>query len=494
MPADGQVKAREYLRVSRDKSGRVRSNDEQAEDNRRVWQGWEWGEHYSDATSASRYGTKPRDDWGDLLADLESGEFAADVLVVWLNDRGSRQVGEWVTLLDLCEKRGVRIAVTEHERVYDPTIPRDRKSLIDDANDAEYMVAKQSGALKRAFRANAAAGRPHGRVPFGYRRVYDERTGQLVGQEPHPDEAPIVAELFDRIVKGHSLRSITRDFEQRGIVAKTGLPFSHYHLRTTLQRPLYVGKRVHAPHLDQGLRSAADLHDEKVTVTDAEWDAIVDESVFWQVQEILADPKRKTSRPGAARHLLSHIVPCHVCDGPLSMLHPEGERWYRCTNGHLRVSADALDAYATEKVLAFLARPDAYELLSDGSDDAELEEVRAAIAKVRHALAELETTLNRREISPKLAGAAEARYEADLERLERRERELTTPSQLVGIIEPGEDVAHRWKDLPMPAKRTVMKLLLSRELLGELRVTRAPRRVGKWVPVAERVVWRRAAE
>ncbi len=32
--------------------------------------------------------------------------------------------------------------------------------------------------------ANAAKGKPHGLVPFGYRRNYDPDTGRLVAQVP----------------------------------------------------------------------------------------------------------------------------------------------------------------------------------------------------------------------------------------------------------------------------------------------------------------------
>ena len=96
------------------------------------------GEAYSDVSvSASRYSRKTRGDFARLLADLDHDRFRADLLVLWESSRGSRRVGEWATLVDLLEDRGVHVYVTTHARFYDPANARDRRSLMEDAVDAE---------------------------------------------------------------------------------------------------------------------------------------------------------------------------------------------------------------------------------------------------------------------------------------------------------------------------------------------------------------------
>ena len=77
--------AREYLRVSHDRSGRERSNDEQHADNvatAKVFGIDSFGEPYRDTGSASRHARKKRDDFARLLDDLASGSFGADLLVL----------------------------------------------------------------------------------------------------------------------------------------------------------------------------------------------------------------------------------------------------------------------------------------------------------------------------------------------------------------------------------------------------------------------------
>jgi hypothetical protein len=84
---------------------------------------------------------------------------------------------------------------------------------------------------------------------------------------------------------------------------------------------------------------------------------------------------------------------------------------------------------------------------------------------------------------------------ATVNALERREAELATPSALSGFISPGSDVGRRWHASPMSTKREIARLLLSPDMLGELRV--APRPAGwpggRHVPAAERVIFRKSS-
>ena len=79
-------RAREYLRVSLDRSGRARSLEEQHADHVRVAgeRGWTLvAESYRDeSVSASRYSRKARDGFDALIEDLECDGFGAQVLLM----------------------------------------------------------------------------------------------------------------------------------------------------------------------------------------------------------------------------------------------------------------------------------------------------------------------------------------------------------------------------------------------------------------------------
>ncbi len=487
--------AREYLRVSYDTSGRERSNDEQHDDNVAGFPTWTFGKPYRDTGSASRHATKRRDDFDVLIADLAADRFGAAHLVLWESSRGSRKVGEWVELIDLCEQRHVRIAVTTHgPRIYDPANPRDRRGLLEDAVDSEYESAKLALRVKRAMATNAVNGRPHGAPPYGYRRSYDPATGRLIGQEPDPVEAPIVVEAFERVAAGHTLRAVAADLAARGVVGRRGRPMTAGTLRPMLICGTYAGRRVHAP----GTKGRTDRqrHGQDVLVTDGDWDALVPMELFQAVRHRLSDPARRTSRPGRGVHLLSMIARCDVCGAPLAAtFRISGRRQYQCHGvGHVRIDADPLDELAEAAMLTFLARPDiADALVADDGDDEALAAARETQARIRRELDELAEQVglgpDNGGISATLAARAEPAILARLTEATRRVDELSTPSSLRGLIDPAGDVVAQWKAAPMPVKREIARMLLAADMLGELRVTRSPT-PGLPAPVADRVVWR----
>ncbi|SNR49741.1 Site-specific DNA recombinase [Haloechinothrix alba] len=483
-------KAREYLRVSVDASGRERSQDEQHAENVSVADrhGWKLGKPYWDTGSASRYATKAREGYDLLIKDLGAGKFAADVLIIWESSRGSRKVSEWVELIELCEKHGVQIHVTTHGRTYDPGNARDRRSLLEDSVDSEYESSKLSSRLRRSAASGAREGMPHGRCPYGYRRRYDDRTRKLIAQEPYEPEAQVVRELFHRLIKGHSLRAIAADFAERGIAKRSGGPFSAAHLRTIALSPLYAGLRQHAPGTHSGnTRTQLDA-----TLYPATWPGLVSEADYYKVRRLLTDPARVTTRPGRGKHLLSMIARCGPCGGHLGARNDKRYGWqYHCLRGGcVRVNYAELNDYAEQVMLAYLARDDIHEALSagDGQDDGQLAAIDDEIAGLRARLDELADAVAQGTVSVTLASRSEPQIEAQLRDAERRKQELATPSVLRDLVTPGADVARRWKTAEMSTKREVARLLLTPEVLGELRATRSPTR-GHHHPITQRVEW-----
>ena len=71
----------------------------------------------------------------------------------------------------------------------------------------------------RGKRTAAAAGRPAGRPPYGYRRQINPTTGKTDGWVIDENDGPIVAEVIRRTLAGESLWAIVRDLEARGMPA-----------------------------------------------------------------------------------------------------------------------------------------------------------------------------------------------------------------------------------------------------------------------------------
>ncbi|NGN92654.1 recombinase family protein [Nocardioides sp. KC13] len=486
--------AREYLRVSKDSSGRARSVTEQHTDNESAAEsnGWTLGEPYADNDrSASRYATKVRGDFKRLLEDLETGRFGAGVLIIWEPSRGSRRNSEWAAFLDLLRDQRVKVHVTSHGRTYDPTNARDMRNLQEDGVDSEYESAKISARSTRAHREHAVAGKPTGRTPVGYVRTYDPQTRRFVSQDPDPETAPMIKELFDRIAAGHSLRSIALDFEARGYVNGKGTPYTIQHLRTLARSWAYTGLRVHIPGRTPSTNTNV-IHRPDVQLTEATWEPLVSRETFYAVQNILDDPARLVARPARAAHLLSMIAKCDVCDDVLTVRFAASEKRqpsYACRkSAHVRVIESDLDEVAEAVIVGYLAREDLEATIDAKKNPGEdLQTIRDEIATLRRRLDDLadDTSLSERVLSRRAAA-----LEKELNDLIEREKAASTPAVLRGLIEPGKGAELRWKALPLEVKRQVARILLSPDLIGELRVTRSPD--SRPCDASDRIIWRRS--
>lgn len=489
--ANSEQVGREYLRVSRDRTGQQRSPEEQHHDNARAAQARSWtlGKPYKDIGSASRYASRARKEFDALVADLQAGHFDANVLILWESSRGSRKVSEWVNLIELCERRNVRIYVTSDNKLYDPADPRDRRSLLEDSVDGEYEVAKTSKRSRRAHAAIAAEGKPSGPCPYGYTRTYNPLTRRFATQIVEPTEGKVIRELYKRLHAGHSLRSIATHFEAKGIRTRAGKPFGSQQLRTLALSQTYLGKRVHDPERKAGHKLSASAE-----ITDGIWPALVDRKTFLAVQRRLTAPERVTTRPGRGTHLLSMNAGCicDMCGGKLDVRTSKaGHQRYRCHDKScVFVPYDDLNQLVENTMIAWLSREDNRAWLAPPDNDTELNSVQEQIAEIRAELDDLADQVGRGELSATLAARAEPAIRSRLRVAETREAELSTPDALRGLIGTGKDVRRRWKAAPMSARREVVRLLLVPEVLGELKICRPPVRGGRCA-IEERIVWRR---
>ncbi|MCG3757400.1 recombinase family protein, partial [Amycolatopsis sp. Poz14] len=360
------------MRVSKDRNGRERSPEDQHADHVRSADRMGLnlvGPSYHDIGSASEYARKKRDDFERLMTDLREDTFNAQILMMWENSRGSRQEGEWIALIDLAKSRGVVFWIEMRGRFFDPADPFDRAELVKAAADAALETNLLSMRVLRGTKSAAAQGRPHGKTPYGYIRRYDERTRELIAQELHPEQAPVVKELFKRVAKGDTLYTITKDFAARGIEKKSGGPFTSQHLRSMLVNPAYMGVRVRDPERKQGKYLGP-----KTQAYKGIWEYIVTPAMYRRVQRILGDDARRTNRGGSdVKHWLSMIAKCGVCETVLTVKKvptAPGTFRYGCNSprGCARVDKPTLDLFVEDLLLGWLADPKQYRALGQPSE------------------------------------------------------------------------------------------------------------------------------
>jgi site-specific DNA recombinase len=402
--------------------------------------GWKVSGTYQDGSSASRYARKGRDDWQQVLDDIAAGAFT--VLILWEASRGDRTLTSWSQMLDLCREHGVSLYIISDERLYDPRKARDWKTLatagVDSAGESDLISVR----VRRGHAGAAAAGRPsHGRTPFGYRRTYDPTNGELTGQERDPDTAPIVEEIFRRVGQGEPISAIVDDFNVRGVPTSGAEKWYRVRVRDIAMNRAYAGERIY-----------------NGTITEGIWPALVDAEVFHAVQTILTDPKRVTTRPGRAVHLLSYLGTCSPCGASLTAVRGR----YRCLErGCVTIVQHETDRFVEKMIWRKLRRPEVYEELRQAGADTD----RAAVA-AREEVARLEGQLKmwrlsgaRNETSPASLAVIEADLEAQIRVAQRKQAVAEIPPELRPFLEPGADVKVRWDAAPMAACRRVVAFM-----------------------------------
>lgn len=434
-----QERAGVYGRQSRNKS---KSIAEQISAGKSVASENDWflARTYQDGSSASRYARKGRDDWQRVLDDISGGEL--DILILWEASRGDRTLTTWSGLLDLCRERGVCLYIIADERLYDPRKARDWKTLatagVDSAGESDLLSMR----VLRGHAGAAAAGRPsHGRTPFGYVRRYNPANGELMGQEPDPDTAPIVREIFKRIAKGDAISNIVHDFNARQVPTSGAEKWYRVRVRDLAMNRAYMGDRIY-----------------NGTVSKGTWTPLVEAELFYAAQQVLSDPARVTTRPGRQKHLLTYLGPATPCGGQLTAVRGR----YRCIeDGCITIVQEPTDQIVTAAIIGRLSKPDAYEALrlEDSESDRSVLDARNELATLRAQLDDWRRSAIEGKTSPESLAAIEAGLSAKIRDAQRRSEHSGIPPALRQFLDPEVDVAKRWESTPLPARRDIIRTL-----------------------------------
>jgi DNA invertase Pin-like site-specific DNA recombinase len=437
---------------------RARSIEEQNKANQAECDqhGWTITERYEDpGLSASRFATKARPEYRRLLADIKAGKL--DVVVLWESSRGDRELAGWAQFLNACRESQTRIYITTHSRLYDVANGRDWRNLAEDGVDSGYESEKTSMRVRRTVAAKMQAGEPFGHCPYGYEREYHPRTRELIEQRPSTEpanpadeggmtKADVIRYIFRSIDKGTPLSEIRRWLNEQGIPAPEGGEWGRSVIQRIAGNPVYIGKRRWRHH--DGL-------------LDGKWAPIVNEETFWTVQRILSDPKRKTTRPGGVRHMLSYLATCGECGQELTAAGPDKKNHtavYRCFSGCVHIRADWLDDYISMSVIERLSRSDAYPLTADS--DKEAVSARAESAELRARLDEHADLAAEGRISPISFARIEQKLLAKIAEADRRVALAAVPPVFRDIAGGSyEQIEKKWEGLPITARKELCHVL-----------------------------------
>lgn len=355
-----------------------------------------------------------------------------EVFALWELSRATRRLRVYSDLMELCEDRGTYLLIGD--RIYDPLDPTDQMVLGMTAVQDSAEVARLRERVLRGVASTAAAGRPHGRNVYGYERIYDSKTRQLVEVRPQPEQAAVIQEMVTLTLQEVSANQIARDLTQRGITKPTGALFGPTDIREMLSRPTYRGLRSHNGTLVTGTWPAL--------ITDKQWQGLV--HVFAQRSRGIHDT--------TAKHLLTGVAMCDRCRRPMYVDIKKGkttQAYYHCGVCSRSRNAKHLEAYTVAVVNRMLrSTTTRRKLMREDSPDSERR--RTELAALRAELDEAYTV----GLSARGLAAVEQRLLPLIERAERAVlavRDGKSLADLAQIRELPED--------PDEARRVLRRLI-----------------------------------
>jgi DNA invertase Pin-like site-specific DNA recombinase len=437
--------------------------------------GWPIVAEYSDGVSASRFGHRVRKDWQRLLDDLDEG--LLDLIITWEPSRADRDLETWVGFVAKCRAKGVLIHITGEDDTLDARNPSHWRRLIEGGLDAAMESEKISKRVRRGVAAAAVAGGFHGDCPFGYERVIvgerQTRHGPkpIKVQRPHPEHAPIVREIFERIGLNDPITTIVADLTERKIPAPAGAAWHRNTIRKIVFNVAYLGQRSHNGEVHDGT-----------------WPELVTPKVFHAAGKVLGDRRRKTSQPGVLKHLLSYVAttPCG------SVVHFMGEsrgrhaRYHCVADGCTAIGVAEAEEYVSRLVVKRCCEPDVRELFTDDDEAAQRAQDEAAALRTKLDEATASFLKPKDGISAERLAAIERELAPRIRNAELRSVSRKAPMALLALLDAAPfgaaKVRPEWDGFPVAARREILRLLFA-----DIRVGKPARTLTRWSSDADRL-------
>jgi site-specific DNA recombinase len=306
--------------------------------------------------SASRHAKKIRGDFEDLIDTITNNPAPPGVrriVVAYEASRYYRDLDAYLRLRKACMAANVLLCY--NGQVYDLSRRDDRKTTAQHAIDAEDEADAIQARNSRTTTLEAAAGKPHGRLPFGYAREYAVVGGRqrCIRQYEDPVRGPVVLKAIQHIDSGKSVRSLLLWLNSTPEAARPdGAPWSPRTVRIMLTNRAYLGERLH-----------------NGTHVKGTWDPIKGldtpqgRAMFNRVTAKLSDPGRRTQRGTEVSHLLTYLALCGEC-GDHALLCAQSVSGRKHPNLACEVKRDVsmsepvVNAYVEEAVIEWFSRKD----------------------------------------------------------------------------------------------------------------------------------------
>jgi site-specific DNA recombinase len=305
-----------------------------------------------DGVSATKNRPEDRAGWREILDSPETFE----AVIVWKVDRLARRVLDFLHADEALQQRGAGLVAVEDP--IDMTTAQGRAFATMLAVFGELEAAAISARVTAARRAIVHSGRrAGGRPPFGWMNVENPSgPGMILAKDP--GRIGVVEDLARRALAGESLYSLTRWLEAQGVAPrergkrKDANRWHEASVEAILRNPALAGL---TPYRGDVIRDADGL-----PVVDGSV-AILSTAERRQLLTVLDERKAPRTRPYSSGGLLSGLIRCDSCGGPMYRATAAGKYLqYRCQQRGcprpIGVSRPAVESVVVDRFLSAFGR------------------------------------------------------------------------------------------------------------------------------------------
>ena len=245
-------------------------------------------EIYADKAISGKTDNRPQ--FQRMMRESRKGLF--DYVIAWKSNRMGRNMLQAMMNTTKLAEEGVKCLYTEES--FDDTAAG-RFALRNMMNVNQFYSENMAEDIKRGMMDNAQKCMVNGRLCYGFRKGKD---GQYEIDEA---AAPIVREIFDRVLAGWRHTDIVADLNARGIKNRDGNDWKISAFDKMLRNEQYIGVYTFS-----GLRIEDGIP------------AILDKKVFREVQRLLTSKKHPRGRKrDVAEYILTGKLFCGKCKNPM---------------------------------------------------------------------------------------------------------------------------------------------------------------------------------
>lgn len=311
-----------------------------------------------------------------MLADIQSGHINA--VVVTELSRLNRKVKDFLEVYELFKTFNTAFFCLREN--FDTSTPMGELMLIQAMSFAQYERQTIVDRIKRGARARAERGLANGYVPLGFKLIEHKPNYREVDE----GEKPYVELLFRKFLELKRLNHVVKYLNENGyrtkeFVTKNGKKaggnrWTLSSLYSALTNRTYIGER----EINKRFRTSDQEKlktDDQYCCVDAHWPALIDKELFYDVQRLLEQNKKK-ARKYIHEYRLTGLVYCSECGCQMVGKSGTGKNGKYFYYGHKRKMITSNDRHLqrcpVENVSAPLLEESLISRLKDLSDDREL--------------------------------------------------------------------------------------------------------------------------